>query len=328
MRRPAPAVRTLRTAALTLVTALTALTALTGCTPGTGTDGNTLTVGFVVDPSWAQVPVAERLGYFSEEGLDVRVVNFSTGVEALQALQAGQVDVTTAGDVPTAAAVTRDPAVRVVADGSRWNGSRIVARRDAGVSTLADLQGRRIGTPSGTTAAYYVARALEQAGVQAELVQVAPSAMVTAAIGGDVDAVSVFQPYQAQVQAALGDGAVSLDGGDYSQHSLYLAHAGTVTARDAALRAFTRALDRAGADLRSGSPAALDAVATATQLSPQLLTGVLAEFDFTVTLSDDLAPELRRLADWARAQGRIDAQTPLPDYAPVLEPRFVTASGG
>ena len=307
-----------------LLTALVATVAvLTGCAAGTSDDDGALTVGFVVDPSWAQVPVAEQLGRFTEEGVDVQVVNFSTGVEALQALQAGQVDVTTAGDVPTSAAAARAADLRVVADGARWNGSRIVARGSTGITDLAGLQGRRIGTPSGTTAAYYASRALEQAGVEAELVQVAPSAMVTAATQDDVDAVSVFQPYQAQVVAALGADAVALDGGDYTQHSLYLARAETAERKTEALGAFFRAIDRAGEDLRSGSPEALDAVATATQLPLDLLGPVLAEFDFSLRLDDDLAGELQRLAEWAKQQGNLEAGQELPDYAGVLDDRFV-----
>ncbi|MFC7751676.1 ABC transporter substrate-binding protein [Tsukamurella soli] len=202
-----------------------------------------LTVGFVVDPSWAQIPVAVAGGDFQKHKIDVKVVDFSSGVEALQAVAAGQVDVTTAADVPVAATLTRSPSLRVVADGSRWNGSRVVGRRSAGITDVRSLAGKSIGTPLGTSADYYAANVLQQNNITAKLVQVAPSAAVTAASKRDVDAVAIFQPYQEQVVAALGSDAVQLAGSNYSQHSLYVATKDAVSRKAATL------------GVRSGTPA-------------------------------------------------------------------------
>ncbi|WP_211261149.1 ABC transporter substrate-binding protein [Pseudonocardia acaciae] len=284
----------------------------------------TLTVGFVVDPSWAQVPVADRAGYFSRHGITVKVVNFPSGVEALQALAARQVDVTTAADVPTAATLTRSASLRIVADGSRWAGSRIVAWRGTGIATVNDLAGRRIGTPLGTSAAYFAADTLSHNRINATLVQVAPQAMVTAATQRNVDAVSIFQPYQAQVVAALGDDAVVLGGGSYTQHSLYLATDTAVAKKSPALSSFFAALKDASADLEAQSPDAVAAVSAATQLGPALLTTVLSEFDFTVRQPQaDLAATLTTLGRWEKDQGAIGPTTQLPDYATLTDNSFV-----
>src|SRR5690606_27879447 len=45
---------------------------------------------------------------------------------------------------------------------------RIVARRSAGINTLADLRGKRIGTMPGTSSAYYLHRCLASATVRDE----------------------------------------------------------------------------------------------------------------------------------------------------------------
>lgn len=288
-----------------------------------------LTVGFVVDPSWAQIPVAADAGYFEANGLDVEVVNFSTGVEALQALAAGQVDVTTAADVPTSANLTKFETMRVIADGSRWTGSRVVARADSGITSIADLDGKSIGTPLGTSASYFAASVLERGDVDATLVQVAPSAMVTAAQQGDVDAVSIFQPYQAQVIEALGDDAVVLEGpeGTYSQHSLYLSSVTAIEEKPEALSGFVAALDQAGADLSAGTDESMQAVAAATQLDPDILRTVLGEFDYTLQLDTSaLADELTALGTWAKGQGNIDESVTLPDYSTMIDESFLPAS--
>ncbi|MEV0335732.1 ABC transporter substrate-binding protein [Nocardia sp. NPDC050717] len=309
-----------------IAAALTATTlAVTGaaCGAADADDPTTLTVGFVVDPSWAQIPVADKVGHFGRHNVTVKVVNFPSGIEALQAVAAGQLDIATAADVPSAAVLTKSPTLRVVGDGARWEGSRIVARRSAGIDSVEDLAGKAIGTPIGTSAAYFVANTLAHRGIDANLVQVAPSATVTAATQRNVDAVSIFQPYQAQVVQALGADAIELTGGTYHQHSLYLASQHAVTTKSAALSSFFAALDDAGRDLKSLSEPALSAVAAATQLQPDLLRTVLPQFDFTLQLTPDLAAGLDELGRWAKTQGKIPAETELPNYATFLDDGFL-----
>ncbi|PPJ22627.1 ABC transporter substrate-binding protein [Nocardia nova] len=309
---------------LAAVLAVTALSfSLVACGNSDDSDPSTLTVGFVVDPSWAQVPVAQRAGIFDKHGVQVKVVNFPSGIEALQALAAHQVDVATAADVPAAATLTRSPSLRVVGDGSRWQGSRVIARRSAGITSIENLAGRSIGTPLGTSAAYFAEDTLAASRIDAKLVQVAPQATVTAVTRRNVDAVAIFQPYQAQVIAALGDDAVELSGGAYNQHSLYLATDTATTRKSAALSSFFAALNEAGAQLTARSATAITAVADATQLTPDLLAKVLPEFDFTLQLHPDLAPKLATLATWARNQGSLEESAQLPDYGSLLDGEFV-----
>src|SRR5262245_18670949 len=82
------------------------------------TSAMSLTVGFAPDPSWAQVSVAQTIGAYKAEGIEVRIVTFPTGVQTLDALRAGAVDVATSGDFPSAAAIFKDPRIKIVADGS------------------------------------------------------------------------------------------------------------------------------------------------------------------------------------------------------------------
>ncbi len=318
--------RTLRP--ITVVAALLALLgSLVACTGSGDSDPKTLTVGFVVDPSWAQIPVAQQSGYFTGRGVKVKVVDFATGVEALQALAAHQVDIATAADVPAAAALTRTPSLRIVADGSRWQGSRIVARRSAGVASLNDLSGKSIGTPLGTSAAYFASNALSHGNIGAKLVQVAPPAAVTAATQRNVDAVAIFQPYQAQVEQALGGDAVELAGGTYDQHSLYLATDTAVSGKSAALSAFFAALNDASAQLGTRAAPAVSAVAAATQLPADLLGRILPEFDYTIQLPADLPGVLAAQANWAKEQGSVDRSVNLPDYAALVDRAFLPHAG-
>jgi NitT/TauT family transport system substrate-binding protein len=317
------------TAAAALAAVAIASAGVTACSSNsTSSSPHQLTVAYVVDPSWSHVPVAQKAGYFTSHGLDVKVVNFSTGVEALQALTAGQVDVATAAAVPTSAAVTKTPQLRIVADGARWNGARLVARKSAGIASLADLNGKSIGTPLGTSGAFFASTVVQHSGTDAKLVQVAPPAIVTAATQHDVDAISIFQPYQSQVIQALGDDAVVLkDSGPepFVDHCLYLSTESTTNGKAADLSAFFAALGEAGKDLAAQKPEALAAVTDATKLDASLVSSVLKEYDFTLQLKPQLAEELTALGNWAKSNGKIDASVALPDYTSFFNGKFIGA---
>lgn len=304
---------------LTAIAAATLVLALSACGHQGADAHGPLTVGWVVDPSWSQVPVAEKAGYFKDSGVDVKIVPFPTGAAALEALAGGAIDVVNGGDVPTSAAVLKNPKIRIIADGSRWTEGRFVARRSAGINSIADLAGRKIAVPLGSSAHYFATKFLTEAHVDAQLVQTGPAEVVTAITNHDVDVVAVFQPPLAKVVAALGSDAIELQGKDkYNQHSLYLANSDTVTNRQADLEHFLSAIRRADAPLTNRDPAALGAVADATALSPSLIAKVSGEFEFKTQLGPELAADLADRARWAQGIGRIPQNAQIPDYSTVI----------
>ncbi|TQM33215.1 ABC transporter substrate-binding protein [Nocardia bhagyanarayanae] len=294
---------------------------VTACGGGQASAPGTLRLGWVVDPCWSQVPVARDLGLFDKAGVRVEILPFPTGAAALEALAGGAVDIANGGDVPTAAAAIKNPALRVVADGARWDGGRFVARRSAGIDEIADLAGRRIAVPLGSSAHFFATRFLAEAGITAELVQTGPAEIVAAVSTGSVDAVAVFQPALAKVVAALGADAVELQGRDkYNQHSLYLATASTVESKSAEIKALLSALRLADAPLTNREPAALAAVAAATGLEQGLIGGVASEFEFRTELGPELAGDLADRARWAKSIGRIPVDATIPDYGALVAP--------
>nr|WP_090276490.1 ABC transporter substrate-binding protein [Mycolicibacterium komanii]CRL69890.1 nitrate/sulfonate ABC transporter substrate-binding protein [Mycolicibacterium komanii] len=310
----------LRRFTATTVTVVAMLGALVGCSRAESAEAaDTLTVGWVVDPCWSQVPVAEKLGYFADSGVNIKVVPFPTGAAALEALAGGAVDVANGGDVPTSAAALKNPNLRIIADGSRWAEGRFVARRSAGITSIPDLSGRTIAVPLGSSAHYFATKFLNQAGVDAQLVQTGPAEIPTALGNGSVDAVAVFQPALAKSVAALGDDAVELQGPEkYSQHSLYLTNADTLSTKQAALTSFLAAVKKADAPLTNGEPAALTAVAESTGLDGGLIENVAGEFQFRTALGPELAGDLADRARWAQGIGRVPADAQIPDYDAII----------
>jgi len=88
---------------------------------------------------------------------------------------------------------------------------RIVGKRSAGISTLADLKGKRVVVPRNTSAHYYLIAMLRTVGLQESdvtLVAAPATEMAAALVRGDADAISMWEPESENAAKALGPDAV------------------------------------------------------------------------------------------------------------------------
>lgn len=129
---------------------------------------------------------------------------FNAGPELIQALNAGEIDIGYVGPGPviSAHANSHGQAVRVIA-GAAANGVVIVASKDSGIATMADLKGKRIATPQlGNTqdvaARHYVTAVLGQS--DADNVLPIPNAQQEGMMArGNIDAAWVPEPWGARL---------------------------------------------------------------------------------------------------------------------------------
>jgi NitT/TauT family transport system substrate-binding protein len=96
---------------------------------------------------------------------------------------------------------------------------RLVARRSAGIESLADLKGKRIMVPRRTSANYFLVAMLATVGLTeddvelvglpaADDVKLSLDAMSDALLNGDADAISIWEPEPADAIEQLGDDAI------------------------------------------------------------------------------------------------------------------------
>jgi NitT/TauT family transport system substrate-binding protein len=89
---------------------------------------------------------------------------------------------------------------------------RIVAKRSAGIRTLADLKGKRVVVPRNTSAHYYLVAMLRSAGVSESdvtIVSAPATSMAAAVMRGEADAISMWEPESQNAVDALGADAIS-----------------------------------------------------------------------------------------------------------------------
>ncbi len=164
--------------------------------------------------------IARAEGLFAGAGLEVDFKEYSSSQLALEALLAGEVDAALCADTPIALASLGGQPVRIVATvASDPSDIRVVARSDAGISEPADLRGKRVGTREGTAAHFFLHGFLIKHGMSEDDVEVSFDsfeAVTAALIDGQLDAVSLRQPFVAELEDALGDDFVL-----FEEHGLY-----------------------------------------------------------------------------------------------------------
>ena len=194
---------------------------LSGCgsssTPSSvsGTSGGApakVRLGFFANATHAQALIGVSRGDFKKAlgestQLDTRV--FNAGPEAVEAIFAGELDVTYIGPSPAINAYlkSRGTAVKIVA-GSAANGVVVVARKDAGIAKLEDLTGKRIASPQfGNTqdvsARHYITTVLKQKlkenGGETDVLPIKNAEQLTLFRTGQIDAAWAPEPWGARL---------------------------------------------------------------------------------------------------------------------------------
>src|SRR5215467_6101550 len=174
----------------------------------------TVKVGVLKLTSSAPIFLGVEKGFFKEFGVDPELVFFQAAAPIATALAAGQIDVGATG--LTAALyniVLGGEQLWIVADkGREWPGYPLVAivvqkeLWDAGLRSVKDLKGRRIGvTQLGSTFHYHIGNILEKDGLTLADVKIVPlqamPATMEALKGRQVDAILVPQPFPGAAEA-------------------------------------------------------------------------------------------------------------------------------
>jgi NitT/TauT family transport system substrate-binding protein len=114
-------------------------------------------------------------------------------------------DIASNGETQNLRAFAQDPGIRVLMTIAQGH-YPIIARRAAGISSLADLKGKRILSYTTTTAGYFLQRMLESAGLSigdVTVVQTPLGEIGKVVANHEVDAIAIWEPDSEQALRAL-----------------------------------------------------------------------------------------------------------------------------
>ncbi len=165
-----------------------------------------------------QIWLADHLGSFRKEGLEVEYREFTTGIELFQALIGGSIDM-----LATGAVISNFPArgqgKAFLINNIEFATAQLWVHPGQGVKELRDLKGRKVATTRGTTAHVFLHRALKSVGLDStrdiELVNQRMSEAVTSFIAGAVPAVALWVPFNIAVRSKAPGARMVVDASAY-----------------------------------------------------------------------------------------------------------------
>lgn len=159
-----------------------------------------LAVGGKATLYYLPLVLAERLGYFKDEGLEVEISDFPGGAKALQALVGGSADVVSGGYEHTLQMAAKGQKLQAfVLQGSAALSLGLVKGKFANYAGPQDLKGKKIGvTAPGSSTHLLVNQLLASVKLSPDSVSIigvgTGASAIAAARGGQIDALSSIEP--------------------------------------------------------------------------------------------------------------------------------------
>lgn len=279
-------------------------------------------------------------------GTKITWIKFDSGGNVNTAMIAGSIDIGLAGSSPVAAGLSlpmniayKVPWIHDVIGAAE----SLAVRNDSGIKTFADLKGKKLGTPFGSTAHYSLLAALELNSVNPQevtIVNLEPPAILAAWQRGDIDGAYVWNPTLAELKK---DGTVLITSAELAKQGKLTADLAVVTNKFAeqypeAVQVWVEQQDRAVKLFQSDPQAAAAAVGnqlniTAEEALAQMKDLIYldaaqqagADYLGTPDAPGKLADNLESASQFLKTQGSVKEVPPLATFQAGLANQFVAA---
>ena len=163
----------------------------------------TVTIGHFGNPTPMQVARADA-AFSDATGWDIEWREFGSGTDVIAALASGDIQISELGSAPLAIAASQGVDVQLFMMAQViGEAESLIVRDGTNIETLADLEGRRVAVPVGSTAHFSLMGALNHAGVDesdVDIMNMPPDQIAAAWEQDAVDAAFVWQPVQSQIR--------------------------------------------------------------------------------------------------------------------------------
>jgi NitT/TauT family transport system substrate-binding protein len=231
--------------------------------------------------------IADKQGFFKEEGLDVEIAKFESGAIAVPVLQSGRMDIVLSNTVSTFQAVEQGLDAVVLAPGAVVREAppdtttALIVRKGA-IKSLKELEGKRIAVNVINSSAWlHMVATLDKHGVDRAKVrfsEVPFPQMNDPLLNGQLDAVGQVEPFRSALMATGNAEIVSwtyVETAPNTDITQYVALAPWVEKNRATAAKFVRALTKGAQFAASNEAATRDINQQFTNLNPALKDKVL-----------------------------------------------------
>jgi NitT/TauT family transport system substrate-binding protein len=287
------------------------------CSPQPPAARENLVLGVATGDNPSLIWVAESRGYFREEGLDVTIKVFETGVTAAQALLRGEIEVAATAEFVAVNNIFSDSSIRIISAIASIKSNDVIARRDHGIQNPVDLRNKKIAVPKGSIAEFHLGKFLllnKLTLSDVQIVYLQPAPLAEALMQGEVDAAVLWNPHAYNLKVALGqNGIVWTPTTGQNWYSVLLTGDATVNTRPGALEKLLRALFKTEDFIKKNPDRAQAIIAERLKLEMSYLQYSWSRNTYTLSLPQVLLLLMEDEARWM-IQNKLTDKTAVPNY--------------
>ena len=303
----------------------------------------TVIIGHFGSPTPMQVSAAEKK-FSKATGWDIEWRKFAAGTDVIAAMASGDIKVAELGSSPLAIAASQgvDLQLFMIAQ-VLGKAESLIVSKDSNINTVADLKGKRIAVPLGSTSHFSLMGAIDHAGLTPDdltIMGMPPDQIAAAWDQGAIDGAFVWQPVQSQIlktgKLLIGAdqtaewGYPTFDGWVVSTEFAKTHHDGMVALireMEASNESYLKDPSAWTADSAPVKEIADYTGADAAQV-PEILNGYtflpIAEQVGPKWLGGSAAKVMKSTAEFLKTAGRIDSVQD--DYAPYVNDELIKAA--
>ncbi|RMD89936.1 MAG: taurine ABC transporter substrate-binding protein [Alphaproteobacteria bacterium] len=276
-------------------------------------------------------------------GWDVEWRKFAAGTDVIAAMASGDVVLSELGSSPLAIAATQGVDLQMIAFSDViGKAESLIARNGSGIESLADLKGKRVAVPVGSTAHFSLMGALQHEGIpegDVTIMSMPPDQIAAAWEQGVIDAAWIWQPVQSQIlkTGKLIIGADQTAKWGFPTFDAWVVNREFGMANKDKIVAFLREIEKANqsylADPSAWTPDSepVKRLAAATGADPAQVPAILEGFTFlplkeqiTDTWLGSAAKTIKGTAEFLAAAGRLDGAKD--DYSAYVNDEYARAA--
>lgn len=280
-------------------------------------DGKPLTLLAGFDVGYTAMYVADREGFFKDEGLEVTVRYSVSGKAAVDAEVAGAGVMAVSGALPAVTPAAAGAQIAVVAPvGFGAGNEQIVVAK--GIEKAENLVGKRVGFQYGSQAHIIYLKFLAKHGIDPRsvtAVNVKAEGLAAAFARGDIQAVVVWEPHASKAQEATPGSHLLMSGKGLTRNSQVVTmRRDFLQADPASARKILQALLRATEFIKANPERAAQDTAVIGKLDPEQVKKLMPIFTYRMLIDDPFVQEMQDDADFLFEQGMVKRRVQAGDF--------------
>ncbi len=266
--------------------------------------------------------IAEKKGFFEARGVDVKLLEFSSGVSASRALAAGELHFGNSSEFAFVSNLMSHRGLKLIASIARVNSANLFARKDRDIEHIGDLVGKRIGVTRRGVGEFFLGEILAINGLaetDSTIVNLRAPDIVNEIAKGSIDAAMVWEPFVYKSKQILGDNFFMLPEQDSYYYHFVLAGMGNwIETHQSETRAVLEALLDAESFAAKNPAEAQEIISTRFRLDPVFVRETWNKYVLEVTILQNLISLMEQEAQWLIEKGHASG-TRVPDFLDAVD---------